>query len=168
LEQPDQTGIPVDENSHDIKSLNMAFTDENSTYHSGWGSQLSVGIPEIDEEHRLFFSRVNDLDMALFSRKNKAKIQELMDVLIADAIIHFEHEERLFVQYQYPEFTLHIGGHAQIVDELMKIKLQFSMMAFRTEWIGKSTQIRDLLINHLLKADMKYRDFFRDLHEQSP
>jgi hemerythrin len=146
----------------------VAFTDVNSTYYSGWGSQLSVGIPEIDYEHRLFFSRVNDLDMALFARKNKTEIQRLMDVLIADAIMHFEHEERLFVQYQYPDLTLHISGHAQIVDELMKIKLQFSMTAFGTEWIGKSTQIRDLLINHLLKADMKYRDFFRDINEQSP
>jgi hemerythrin-like metal-binding protein len=145
----------------------MGIAEKKSTDSTGWSSDLSVGIPELDEEHRCFFSMTNDLDQALNQRKDKPEIQRIMKLMVEDAIRHFEHEERLFTKYGYPNTMFHAGMHAQIVSELMKIEAQFDAADFSVEWTGKGMQIQDLLMSHLLEADMKYRDFFRDRRQIS-
>lgn len=129
---------------------------------TGWNDDLSVGIPEIDEDHRRFIGLINDLDRALNMRKDKPEIQRLMNLIIEDAVQHFQHEEQLFAKFGYPDARYHAGMHDQIVGELMKIKRQFDTLNFGVEWVGKGIEIRDLLIDHLLENDIKYCDFLRN------
>ena len=126
---------------------------------------LSAGIPEIDEAHRRFISMVNALDHALNARKHQREIQRIMNLLIEEALQHFRHEERLFAQYGYPDAMYHAGMHAKIMRELVIVKQQFDTAGFSEDWIGDGLQIRQLLMDHLLEEDMKYRGLLQS-HRQ--
>ena len=72
-----------------------------------WSDALSVGIPEIDEDHRRFARLVNELNRSIVDRAELAEVRRRLQVIIADAVQHFAHEERLFKEWMYPDAESH-------------------------------------------------------------
>lgn len=126
---------------------------------------LLVGIPELDEDHRRFLSLADHLESALARRADRAEIQRLMSAIVDDAVQHFENEERLFAQIEYPDAGFHAAKHAQLIGELTRQKEQLDGAELSAKWFQKAFNIRYLLMDHLLEEDMKYRDFVRDRRE---
>jgi len=123
-----------------------------------WNESLSVGIPEIDEDHQRFISLINDLNQAIVSRQTKAEIGRLLKLLVVDARSHFDFEERLFEEYRYPDARRHSESHAQIMNRILAETVEFSNAEWSPAWIEKGLLIKNLLLAHLLEDDMDYRD----------
>lgn len=122
-------------------------------------ADLSVGIPEIDEEHRRFFSHINLLDVALTLSGGITGIRHIMDQLVEQAIQHFSHEEEMFNRIGFPDVEAHSNIHAKITDELIKLKQLFDTAVLGAEHAEIGKRIRELLMHHVIEHDMKYRDF---------
>ena len=120
---------------------------------------LSVGIPEIDEEHRLFFAHVAQLDEALSQRRDAAEIRRLVGLIMDTAIRHFAHEEQLFVQFGFPNVDQHSSVHAEIIADLLRLKVDCESDDFGVKCADVGRGLKDVLQNHVLEQDMKYRDF---------
>ena len=120
---------------------------------------LSVGIPDIDDEHRVFFADVHRLERALSAREHMASLRQVMNRLVENALAHFAHEERLFAEYRYPEVDEHVRIHATPAEELTRLRQEFEIGDFRDEWISVAAKLKEILMNHLVIHDMKYRDF---------
>ena len=73
-----------------------------------WSEALSVGIPEIDEDHKEFASLINELNRSIVDRESVGEIRHRLQRIIDDAVQHFAHEERLFKELQYADSE----GHA--------------------------------------------------------
>lgn len=127
-----------------------------------WDDGMSVGIPEIDEDHRHFIALVNGLNQAITDRMELAEIRNRLRLIVDDATQHFNHEERLFREWQYPNADSHAGIHAHVINVLQEIREKFIPYGLDAEWIDAGLRIKGTLINHILMEDMKYAIFCRD------
>ena len=126
-----------------------------------WNDGLALGIPEIDDDHKRFASLVNELNSAIAGRADKAEVKQKLDLLYLDARDHFQHEERLFALYGYPEHEQHAALHRQIEQALLRELAGFVSSGMSVEWVQSGLRIKELLVSHLLEEDMKYREFLR-------
>lgn len=128
-----------------------------------WDDGLSVGIPELDAEHRHFISLINALNQAILNRMDIEEIKRRMHLILADAQQHFTHEEQLFKQWHYPDAESHVRMHAEATQAYESIMAQLSDISLESAWISAGLKVKQILIDHLLEEDMKYRDFLRSL-----
>jgi hemerythrin len=50
---------------------------------------MSVGIPEIDEDHKHFIFLINELNRSIVDRKDPAEIKKRLQIIVEDAERHF-------------------------------------------------------------------------------
>jgi hemerythrin-like metal-binding protein len=126
-----------------------------------WCQELSVDIPEIDAEHRHFIDLINALNEAIAERMSLSEVRKRMQDVLDDAMAHFAHEERLFIEWNYPEAALHAREHAAATDIFMAIMKRIEESEDEAEWAEVGLQVRQLLVGHLVNEDMKYRDYWQ-------
>lgn len=121
-----------------------------------WVDSMSVGIPEVDEDHRRLveiiahFRRNNSTNRGLFTA------QELLTYTIS----HFSNEEAHWVRIGYQNARMHKKAHERIVVKLMSIIRQM-----KTETVGCSESLNaevqslctHFLNEHLLRLDMEMK-----------
>jgi len=134
---------------------------KKSEWEVAWSDYLSVGVPEMDEEHRQFISRVNDLNKAIIESEDKATVERMADLMLMEAAHHFWHEQELLARWKYPETAAHIAKHAALTAQFERVMKDFAETDISFVWALKGLHVKQLLIEHLLKEDMKYRDFLR-------
>ncbi|MBU1425092.1 MAG: hemerythrin family protein [Gammaproteobacteria bacterium] len=133
---------------------------DSSPWRLEWKDGLSVYIPEIDAEHREFIRLINGLNEAIIGRMDVEIVKKCMHAILDDAIRHFAHEEDLFREWGYPETDEHAIKHIQVVQALNEIMGHFERGGVEYEWIEAGLKVKEALIQHLLKEDMKYRDYY--------
>lgn len=130
-----------------------------------WNDNLNVGVPAIDEVHRQFVARVNDLNKAIVAGEEKAEIERLLDLMLMEAAHHFWDEQQLLARWKYPQLAEHTAKHAQLMAELNHVMQEFQQADLSFTWALKGLHLKQLLVDHLLREDMKYRDFLRRFKE---
>jgi hemerythrin-like metal-binding protein len=126
-----------------------------------WSDTLSVDVPEIDKEHQQFIARVNALNEAIVECKDKPTVERLLDLMLMEATHHFWHEQQLLAEWKYPDRAVHAAKHAQLTAQFERAMKEFEQASVSVTWMLKGLYIKQLLVDHLLKEDMKYRDFLR-------
>jgi hemerythrin-like metal-binding protein len=144
----------------------MSSLTDSSPWRLEWKDELSVGIPEIDVEHKNFIRLVSELNESISSRMDVAEITRRIQAILDDSIAHFEHEEALFKEWGYPDAAEHEKKHDQIILALRNITNRPSNGMTEYEWIDAGLRIKKTLIEHLLVEDMKYRDYCQNKQKQ--
>ena len=123
---------------------------------------LETGHPLIDAQHKKFIDAVNDFYSACMSGKGQDEINRTMDFLEEYTNEHFEMEEKLQIEYKYPEYSRHKMSHEsfrRIVKELRaKLDKKGSSQRLAIEITGK---IADWLIGHITTQDKKIAEYIR-------
>jgi len=122
-----------------------------------WNTKLSVTVFEFDEEHKQLIGMINSLHEAMKSGKGKELLTKILDDATEYTRKHFAHEEKLMVQYRYPEYK----AHKELHDEFIK-----TVTEFRKKHDHKLLQagqllniLKDWLVNHINNVDKKYGPF---------
>ena len=123
---------------------------------------MSVGIPAIDEDHQNFIVLINDLNRSISDRMSPIEIIKRLENIIEDAARHFDQEEKLFFEWHYPDVSGHASIHANILATLQDIQKRFKPYGHDSGWVDAGVQIKKILIEHILKEDMKYADFYHN------
>jgi hemerythrin len=88
----------------------------------GWKQAYSVGIEEIDRQHRLLLGIINQLQEL---RTPKAAEGEfffgVLNSLVRYAEEHFRTEEELFVVSEYPALAPHQKAHVQFTADVFRL-----------------------------------------------
>ena len=134
---------------------------EKNEWEIAWSDSLSVGVPAMDEEHRQFIARVNALNTAIIDSEDKATVALAMDLMLAEAAQHFAHEEQLLGEWRFPDAAAHRTKHAELQGRFERVMREFAQSELGFVWALKGLQMKQLLVEHLLKEDMKYRDFLQ-------
>jgi len=124
-----------------------------------WNESLSMYIPDIDAEHEHFIRLVNELNEAIIARMDKKKIKSRMRAILDDAALHFAHEEAAFKEWSYPDAEVHAQKHAQIIAFLNEIMEGIDRGKMAHGWLEAGLEMKQVLIQHILNEDMKYRDY---------
>jgi len=124
-----------------------------------WSDALSVGIEEIDEQHRVLVELVNKMHDAIHQRHGSDVINSILKDLADYTRIHFAVEESLMRILNYQAYESHKEIHeellAAVVDLQEKVasgkkSIGFELMHFLKTWLTK----------HIMEEDMQYSGFF--------
>ena len=139
---------------------------EKPEWEIAWSRFLSVGVPEMDDEHRQFIARVNELNRTIIEAEDKAAVIRCMNLMLIQAAEHFGHEEALLVRLKYPQAAAHRAQHAALAAQFERVMREIEESDLSYVWALKGLHLKQLLVTHLLQEDMKYRDFLRT--QESP
>jgi hemerythrin len=130
-----------------------------------WKNEYGVQIAEIDKQHKRLFNigaRINDLVYAKDEFDHYDEIMTVMNELLDYTEYHFNYEEKLMEEYQYENFETQKFEHFFLLKKIRKMldadidrkqgEAVLNLAAFISDWIT----------NHILKEDMKYREFFNN------
>src|SRR4051812_13969362 len=79
--------------------------------HFKWSKAHAVFLPEVDAEHRNLFRMAEELQQALRTGAEAARVLELIRPLAIAVEEHFAHEERLMRSASCPDAVWHKGQH---------------------------------------------------------
>ena len=118
-----------------------------------WGETLSVGITEIDEDHRKLVDLYNLLIHAVADEETTIYLDALMEELITCTAGHFKHEERLMLKYGYEGLESHRAEHQDLIEsgKVLHQKLLQNGNQVPIEYIRS---LERWLIGHILGTDM--------------
>ncbi|MDX9994587.1 MAG: bacteriohemerythrin [Rhodocyclaceae bacterium] len=87
-----------------------------------WGKILSVGIEEIDEDHRKLVDIFNILNRAVREGEPPEYLAATLEELINCTVWHFSHEERLMLKHRYPEAAEHKAEHRELIESARELQ----------------------------------------------
>ena len=119
-----------------------------------WDNILSVGIEEIDEDHRRLVNLFNILNHSVTEGDAPDYLEAVLEELISCTVWHFSHEERLMLKYGYEEIAEHKMEH----QELIKSAKELQQKVLQAGKLVANEDIEFLehwLTEHILTADMK-------------
>lgn len=126
-----------------------------------WNAQFETGIASIDSQHKKLVEYVNRLHNGMMEGQATAALGIILDGLVAYTASHFKHEERIFDQIEWENTEDHIDHHKKLVSQVVEFQTKFKagdasismeLMDFLKDW----------LMNHILKEDMKYVELMKE------
>ncbi|MFU8790006.1 MAG: bacteriohemerythrin [Methylobacter sp.] len=136
-----------------------------------WDSRFSVNNHTIDVEHKLLLTLLNALEVTLRNPHEKESLRFFIDELTESAKEHFAHEEKLQIKHLFPFYEENKHGHDALTVELNGIKAEVysyieDVNTSQEDADNMSKKInhvlRDWLIDHILKSDMKMKGLMND------
>jgi hemerythrin-like metal-binding protein len=117
-----------------------------------WGKILSVGIDEIDEDHRKLIQIFNILNHAVAEGDTPEYLAATLEELINCTVWHFSHEERLMLKHRYPETAQHKAEHRELIQTARELQ-QAVLQAGETLVDEQVEFLERWLTEHILTAD---------------
>ena len=126
-----------------------------------WKDEFSVGVTEFDGQHKVLIDLINKLHDAMRAGVGRQALSDILSELVDYTKTHFENEEKLFLQYSYPESPAHRREHDALTKQVLEFQKEYQ--AGRTSIsIDVMDFLKDWLLNHIAISDKKYTQFFNE------
>jgi hemerythrin len=125
-----------------------------------WGHEDAVFVPELDAEHRNLFHLGADLQKAIEGGAPAERIGEALQGLLAAALDHFAHEERLMKSTRYPSLAWHKGQHDTVRKRAKALARRFAegdrgaaqeLLEFMSHWLKDHCSLSDRMMASYLR-----------------
>lgn len=123
-----------------------------------WCEEFSVGVAQLDEDHRLLFELVRTIE-ELPRPLPAERVTGLLDALATYVATHFAREEEHQAAIGFPGLARHRELHRQLIARLESFRRQHASDPRRFDIAALRDFMRRWLINHVLNEDMSYRWF---------
>lgn len=126
-----------------------------------WHDEYSVGIEEIDHQHKDLIHCISSLEQAVDKGDEKQRWSAIHYAIVqlSDYTrIHFSVEESLMHILDFPEREAHMDQHKMFVTYLRDIERKSITQDVRQDDIVSF--LRNWLLTHVLSEDKKYAEFF--------
>ncbi len=126
-----------------------------------WSEDLSVGVKEIDEQHKIFLNILNELYVVLKKDNSDQEISSILKQLVSYTNFHFATEEKYLDKFNYEFSDEHKKEHQNLKIEVEKfqkrfdaegLKILFDLLNFLKNWV----------VGHLIGHDKKYVNCFNE------
>lgn len=87
-----------------------------------WGEILSVGVDEVDDDHRKLMGIFNILNHAVMEKESPEYIAAALEELINCTAWHFSHEERLMLKHRYKDLEEHKAEHRELIQSVRELQ----------------------------------------------
>jgi len=129
----------------------------------GWTEELSVGVDLIDQQHKIWFEKANQLFDAGKNGKAKEFIAQMLNFLDEYTKMHFRDEEKYMLSIQYPEYNTQKKLHTDFIAELAKLKKSYEESGSNIAIIINANQmVVNWLVQHISSQDKKIGQFVRN------
>jgi hemerythrin len=122
------------------------------THFVEWSKDLSVGIEEIDAQHRVLVDLLNEMHDAIQERRGSAVVNDVLAKLAEYTRIHFAVEESLMRIFHYPDYEAHKAEHEELIASAKA--LQQKLLHEGRMVVGEDLQfLEHWLTGHILGTD---------------
>lgn len=124
-----------------------------------WKPELSVGIEEIDEQHKVLVELLNQLHRAIVLHHAGQEVARILDELVSYTHTHFAVEESLMRLLAYPDYDAHRAQHERLIGQVLDFRrkliderrpITFELLHFLKQW----------LTLHIMESDQRYTAHF--------
>ena len=125
---------------------------EKSHYQIEWKQEYNTGVPAMDKQHKRLVDLINALFISMKAGGDHSQTCDVVDELVDYTITHFQAEESLMQQHNYPDFV----AHKQIHDRFVAKVEDFAERLKNGERVAAGdvfSFLKDWLISHIKKQD---------------
>lgn len=147
----------------DIRNIDLTGSlDTHKVECFEWKDEYSLGIPEMDKDHKVLVSLLNRCINIVNAdsydeNESKQEVDSILDEMMKYANYHFHREEKLMEDNRYQHLLDHQQEHQQFVIyiEITIAKYEHSELTAR----GLLNFLKDWLIHHILDLDKHYAPY---------
>ncbi|WP_320175198.1 bacteriohemerythrin [Maridesulfovibrio sp.] len=124
-----------------------------------WSDSLSVGVIEIDEQHKGLVSMVNHVyDLLISGESDQPHVIEVIEGMRRYSVDHFGTEEKYMDEFEYPEAPAHKLKHQEFINKVKEVEsgcvdgtcvLTMDILNYLSDW----------LVTHISDTDKKLGEF---------
>jgi hemerythrin len=119
-----------------------------------WSSALTLGVPDLDAQHRELFERVDRLlDSMLHGDRTEAV--QLASFLRDHVVLHFAAEEHLMLELGFPDAQRHLTEHRAFAASMLELDGAFKERGATAELVVRlEREVMAWLRDHVYVADV--------------
>jgi len=129
-----------------------------------WSEEYELGNNFVDSQHKKLFELVSNIGKDCLEGRDVNDLSETLDFLLQYTVQHFNDEESLQQEYNFPEYEYHKKLHEEfeaiVIEKVAEFKEKGS-----TEDLSETVNdfVITWLVNHILKEDMKIKEYIKDI-----
>lgn len=125
-----------------------------------WSESLSVGIMELDDQHKRLIDLINQLNEAMKVGKGKDVMGKVLTSLVDYTKYHFGTEERLMQTHAYQSYVIHKKAHDDLTKQAMDLQKKYEAGTLMVT-IEVMNFLKDWLSKHIMSTDKQYTTCFK-------
>ncbi|MBC8269029.1 MAG: hemerythrin family protein [Rhodospirillaceae bacterium] len=130
-----------------------------SAMHIQWKDEYCVGNALIDYDHQTLVNITNELFACVDKGLSTEEISTVIKYLINYVELHFQREESLFQESDYPDGQAHMKKHREIEQVVRGISDQYAADPDAINIDDVMKFLKNWLINHIMRTDRSYVPF---------
>jgi hemerythrin len=130
-----------------LERKQMAYID--------WLDSYSVGVVEMDNQHKKLIDLINQLHDSMKAGKGNSEISVILNGLSDYTKYHFNSEEKILQENNYPGFIFQQNKHKEFVEKLKEFQQEAGTKSLSIS-IQVSQFLKTWLVEHILVEDKKY------------
>jgi len=136
----------------------------DNSYGVAWSEKFKLGCEQVDVQHRRLFELVGNLVRACTEGYDTSILNETLDFLINYTVQHFEDEEALQLEVNYPDYENHKQIHEDFKVTVGELVHEFEENGSTMELSSNVNKIVvRWLVNHIQREDKKIGEHIRSL-----
>lgn len=113
-----------------------------------WGDKYMVNIVIVDAQHKKLFDILNRLHVSVVEGREQGELFDILDQLIEYTVEHFQTEEELFLEHDFPGYEEHKAEHDKLTKTVIELQqklrdgsatLSFEVLDFLHDWLMEHT-----------------------------
>jgi hemerythrin len=129
-----------------------------------WRESLSIGVEEIDNQHRQLLSHFDRLLKACEAGKGIDELRTQLDFLDGYVVRHFSDEEGLQRRHHYPGYAAHKLEHDSFVDHLKDLREEIDREGVALHHVVETNHLLlKWLIHHISTVDVQLGRFLKEV-----
>ncbi|WP_286266845.1 bacteriohemerythrin [Thalassotalea atypica] len=122
-----------------------------------WKEEYSVGVDVLDNDHKKLISLLNQFTTAYDYAMSEEYEREALNDLVNYTKHHFQREEELMANAQYPDLENHKKQHVVMIEQVGKFVELYNEQG-HDSMNEISTFLTNWLINHIQGTDQEYTE----------
>ena len=143
-----------------------------------WNDTMTIGIEDIDKDHKLLVELLNLLYDAVENGQGKETTGSVLNSLSDYTEYHFAREEIMLKACNYPDLERHIKAHESLKARVMEVRKDYEqgdsadidlyVLEFLKDWlqahiIGRDKLYQACMREHIEEVEKASRDFSENL-----
>jgi len=127
-----------------------------------WKPEMSVGIGEVDVQHRKIIGKLKELSDALEKKEEPEIAAGILKFLAIYIEEHFRTEEMFMLKYIYPDFKEHQEKHMGFLKRIARLDEELRLGKVKGDDVyNESIAVYNWFVLHIENTDKKMGDFLR-------
>lgn len=125
-----------------------------------WNDSFRIGISQIDAQHKELCDKIDVLYDACAKGKGKEELMNVLHFLQSYTVTHFQDEENLQIQVNYPEVQAHKALHHAFVNQMSELIDEIKISGADISLVLRTLKVVSAwLVGHILSEDKKIEEF---------